>query len=115
MKKNNKITPEIHKEIVKIAKSLPLFYRTDISGNTIYTTKTTIKKWNELSEDELKQALKNKSIKEGKSISITNRKPVFVNHEVMLIEAFKKKGISGIDSYVNHCNNLKRTADENAK
>lgn len=115
MKKNNKITPEIHKEIIQTAKDLPMFYRTDKSGKVVYTTKTTVKKWEELSEEELKQAEQNKAIKPGKSISISKKLPVLINHEVMLIEAYKSKGREGIDVYVNHCNNLKRTADENAK
>lgn len=115
MKKRQKVTPEIHKEILQIADGLPMFYRTDKSGKTVYSTKTEVKKWEDLTEDELKQALKNPNIKPGKKISISRKEPVLINHVVMLIEYYQSGGRELMDKYINHCHNLKATSDANSK
>lgn len=115
MKKRNKVTPEIYKEILQIAHGLPMFYRTDKSGKTVYTTKTEVKKWEDLTEDELKQALKNPNIKPGKKISISRKEPVLINHVVMLTEYYQAGGRETMDKYIDHCHKLKQSADANSK
>lgn len=109
MKANHKITSEVYKHIKEKAKELPIFYRTDKSGKVVYTTRTQIKKFEELSDDEKKQVAVQK-INTKKQIIVKKQIPVIIYHEVMLIEAFRKKGMQGVDQYINHCINLKKQA-----
>lgn len=71
----HKLTTDVYKGLVELSKTLPKMIRTDKNGNPLYRV-TGGKQYKKFKE------------------------PVLVNHEVKLIDIYKKTGDKGIQMYV---------------
>jgi hypothetical protein len=84
MKRKFNLTPQAHKAIVELARTLPQIIRLNADGTQQVRVKTTYNG--------------------GKTYSKT-KEPVLVNHEVELINRFWASGTNGVTEY---CNNIKK-------
>lgn len=83
-----KLTPQVHKQIVEAAKQLPPLVKVDSNGKPLYRKLNTYK---------------GATMKINGSYTKTTQhelQPVFINHEVELIQAYQQYGDKGITSYV---------------
>lgn len=100
MKNKYKLTPDIHKDLINVAKTMPASQRVDRNKKPMFRIVTQLKS----------------SVLEGEKIknSFTNiKEPIMVNHEVNLREVYQKDGPAGVREYVEFFMSLKKEENEN--
>lgn len=103
MKKRNKfkVGPDAYKRIVAMARDLPEMQKLDKNNNPIFFA--TAKRV--LGEDlPLGTKVEGKGV-DPKALYIQKgRKPLLINHTVMLVEAYQEFGEAGLNKYVDYVN-----------
>lgn len=94
---NYKITPQVHKQIIETAKTMPAFQKYTKNHKPLFRVLTRVVKGVDLPEEN-----------RPKDFSITKTyiqkysEPILFNHEVELIEVYRKNGQKGVDGYVKY-------------
>jgi len=96
MKKNNKLTPEVYKEILELAETLPAMYRTDANGKVLMPMQTKMVKGSEIEGGKLSNG---DDANPDKNYIQKQRQPLTVNHSVEMIDLYKTKGIVAVKNY----------------
>ena len=110
MKKNNKLTPEVYKEILTLADSLPVMYRTDAKGKVLMPMQTKMIKGSEIEGGKLSNG---DDANPDKNYIQKGRQPLKVNHAVEMINLFKTKGIAAVKNYAGRIFMMAKQAEEN--
>ncbi len=100
MKRNYKLTPQIYKQLVTLAKGLAPFVKVDSTGKVLYKNVTDLKS-SQIEGDKIRNTFERKQV------------PMQVNHEVNLIEAYKRKGHDGVQKYIDELNRIVKEQKEN--
>jgi len=112
MKKNNKLTPQIHKEIVSLAQQLPVMYRTTKDGKALMPVQTKVVKGSEIESGKLSNG---DDVNPDKLYISKNRQPLTVNHEVEMIDLYQKKGMTAVNNYAGMVVMMAKQAEESQK
>lgn len=112
MKKNNKLTPQTHKEIVSLAQQLPVMYRTTKDGKALMPVQTKVVKGSEIESGKLSNG---DAVNPDKLYISKNRQPLTVNHEVEMIDLYQKKGMVAVNNYAGMVVMMAKQAEENQK
>lgn len=96
MKKNNKLTPEVYKEILELAATLPTMYRTDANGKVLMPMQTKMVKGSDIEGGKLSNG---DDANPDKNYIQKQRQPLIVNHSVEMIDLYKTKGIVAVKNY----------------
>lgn len=96
------MNPQVYKDIKRIAKELPKFQKKNPDGSLMFRVQSERILGKDLPKDYKKK-------NDWSPMEFYTRKvkvPVFLNHEVNLIECYKKHGKDGINGYVESINGI---------
>lgn len=101
MNKNpkHKLTPEVYKSLIEVAKSLPSFQRVHDDGRPMSRVQSKLVRYEDLTPEQQKQI---KKPDPSRSYTVNYAQPIFVNHELNIIECYKNDGQPGADAYANY-------------
>jgi len=106
MKKNKfKLTPEAHTKIKLLAKEFPKLQKLSKNGEPLFRLLTITKKGSELPPDTKLNS--GESINKDKVYVTRVKEPILVNHELNMIDVYKKDGEAGIIDYVKYIDLMK--------
>jgi len=96
------MNPQVYKDIKRIAKELPKFQKKNPDGTLMFK----IQSERLLGKDLPNEFKKNNDWSPMEYYERKIKVPVFLNHEVNLIECYKKHGKDGINGYVESINGI---------
>ena len=105
------MNPQVYKDIKKIASELPKFQKKNPDGSLMFS----IQSERILGKDLPKEFKKNNDWSPMEYYTRKVRVPVFLNHEVNLIECYKKHGKEGINGYVESINGIIKSVNSQTK
>jgi hypothetical protein len=108
MKKNNRLTPEVYKEILELAGTLPVMYRTGANGKVLMPMSSKLVKGSEI-EGKLSNG---DDPNPNKNYVQKQRQPLTVNHAVEMIDLYKTKGITAVKNYAGQVFTIAKQAEE---
>lgn len=106
MKNQFKLTPEAYKSIKELSTSLPRIAKTDNSGKVLYRGLSRVILGKDLTPEQLKSLHLPTAPKDTDKFVQKYSEAILVNHEVALVDAYKKQGQVGIDNYMLHVKSI---------
>jgi hypothetical protein len=97
-KQNNKITPQVYKQLESLSKELPQFQRKNTDGSLMYRSFGKRVSGYDVPKAD-RETIKDFDVK--KYYSQKGQEPVLVNHSVNLRNVYQKEGQTGVDAYCN--------------
>jgi hypothetical protein len=101
MQRKHKLTPQAHKNIIEAARTLPKLVRLNPDGTQQYRKAA-----------EYKGATNYEPGKGYTKNSQHRMEPVFINHEVEMINRFWKDGEAGVHAYIARVNEIANKPEE---
>lgn len=99
MKKLNKVTTEVYKQLMAEATKLPELQR-QYNGKPMFSLSGELKRvFKETDKDSPNFGKQMKEV-------TRSRNPVLVNHKTELVEIYKTKGQEGVNNYIAFCNQI---------
>ena len=109
MKKNNKLTTTVYKEILELAATLPVMYRTDAAGKVLMPMQSKIVKGSEIEGGKLSNG---DDANPDKNYIQKVRQPLTVNHAVEMLDLYKREGIVAVKNYAGRVFMMAKKSEE---
>jgi hypothetical protein len=107
MKQPNKfkLTPQIHKQLVELAKDLPALQQLSPTGKPLFRAACDFVGTDLTAHSGRYDRYKQKIIRK--------QEPILVNHQVELIDKYQKRGMPAVDAYVAKVREIAAQHEEN--
>ena len=118
--KKHKLTPQAHKEIIEAARVLPKLVRVNTDGSPMYRTVSHTAMGRDMitrdkfGEEQLPKMADGVKFNPNKLYVQKLQEPVWINHEVEMINRFWKGGTAGVQAYINRVHEI-ANKDENVE